>query len=181
MINSPQLTTPRLLLRPVQQTDAAAILQYRSDSEANQYQGWMPKSIDEVRAFIQKVAPAINEPETWYQLVILDGTTGELVGDVGIHFIDPEGFQAEVGCTLSKHQQGKGYATEALTATIDYLFGSLNKRRILTSIDPRNTASIQLVERLNFRKEGHFKESIFFKGEWVDDVVYAMLSHEWNH
>jgi len=87
-------------------------------------------------------------------------------------------MQAEIGCTLSKNYQNQGYATEALGAMIEYLFLTLNKHRIIASVDPRNTASIRLIERLGFRKEAHFKESYYLRGEWVDDIIYAMLRTE---
>jgi RimJ/RimL family protein N-acetyltransferase len=64
--------------------------------------------------------------------------------------------------------------------TMDYLFNTLNKHRITGSVDPKNSDSIKLLERLNFRKEAHFKESLFINGEWVDDIVYGILKSEWN-
>jgi RimJ/RimL family protein N-acetyltransferase len=60
------------------------------------------------------------------------------------------------------------------------LFVELNKHRIITSIDPENTPSIRLVERIGFRKEAHFIESIFIRGKWVDDIVYAMTKKDWE-
>ena len=101
-----------------------------------------------------------------------------IIGDLGIHFIDDE--QAEIGCTLAKKHHGKGYATEALKSAIDYLFNELNKHRIIGSIDPNNVSSIGLVKRLKFRKEAHFKESLLINGEWFDDIVYAILKTEWH-
>jgi len=60
------------------------------------------------------------------------------------------------------------------------LINTLKKHRIVTSIDPLNINSIKLVERLGFRKEAHFIESIYSNGKWVDDVVFALLSREWE-
>jgi RimJ/RimL family protein N-acetyltransferase len=97
-----------------------------------------------------------------------------------VHFIGEDGFQCELGCTLSKDHQGKGFATEAMKITIDYLFNSLNKHRIIGSVDPKNSSLIRLLERLNFRKEAHFKESLLIDGKWVDDIVYGLLKSEWN-
>jgi RimJ/RimL family protein N-acetyltransferase len=80
----------------------------------------------------------------------------------------------------NKHVK-KGYATEALTKIVDYLLNDLNKHRIIASIDPANSDSIRLIERLGFRKEAHFIKSLFFRGEWVDDLIYAILAHEWKN
>jgi len=175
-----QLKSKRLILRPIQLSDAGAFFAYRSDAETNKFQGWIPKTLDEAEAFIAKSATTINEPGTWFQLVLIEHTSGEVIGDVGIHFIDTDGHQVELGCTLGKAHHGNGYATEALQAVIDYLFKKLNKHRIIASIDPGNTASIKMVERMGFRKEAHFKESLLINGNWVDDVVYALLQKEWK-
>jgi len=175
-----KLTTERLILRPVRQSDKVAIFEYRSDTEANQYQGFIPKTIAEVEKFIEQTSTVINQPETWFQFVIIEKETNKIIGDTGIHFLDKENKQVEIGCTLHVHYQGKGYATEALQTIIDYLFFTLHKHRIITSIDPANKSSIKLVERLGFRKEAHFVESLFINGKWTDDLVYALLEKEWK-
>lgn len=174
------IETERTNLRPIASKDNKQIFSYRSDSETNKYQGWIPKTLSDVNEFISKIPDEINKPETWFQLVIIEKTTNEIIGDIGIHFIDHDNFQSEIGCTLNKAYHGKGIATETMRATIDYLFKILNKHRIVTSIDPRNIDSIKLVERLGFRKEGHFKQSLLIDGEWVDDIIYAKLKSEWK-
>ncbi len=175
-----ELITDRLILRAVRIGDAEAIFKYRSDAITNQYQGWIPKTMDDAHQFVSKVAPKINVYDTWFQFVIVLKETNEIVGDIGIHFLDEENYQVEIGCTLAKNHHGKGIANEALKITIDYLFGDLNKHRISCSVDPDNVASIKMIERLGFRKEAHFKQSLLIDGEWVDDMVYALLRSEWT-
>ncbi|MFO7862550.1 MAG: GNAT family protein [Salinivirgaceae bacterium] len=177
--NDLKLETERLILRPVSIGDKAAIFEYRSDRETNKYQGSIPNSISDVEAFIHKLAKYINEPSSWFQLVIIEQASEKLIGDLGIHFFGSENKQTEIGCTLNKHYHHKGYATEAVERVIEYLFNDLNKHRIIASIDPANKSSIGLVERLGFRKEAHFKKSLFMGGQWVDDIVYALLREEW--
>jgi RimJ/RimL family protein N-acetyltransferase len=174
------IETERAFLRPIEKEDNEQIFSYRSDSETNKYQGWIPKTLNDVNEFISKNPDEINKPETWFQLVIIEKSTNKIIGDIGIHFIDSDNFQSEIGCTLSKEYQGKGFATETMRATVDYLFKKLYKHRIVTSIDPQNIDSIKLVERIGFRKEGHFKESLLIDGKWVDDIVYALLDREWK-
>ena len=180
MNNNIEINTERLLLRSLRENDVEAIYNYRSDSIANQYQGWIPKTINDVNDFIKnRVSPVIDIVDTWYQFVIIKKDQNNLIGDIGVHFLDADKKQVELGCTLDKDYQGKGYATEALREIINYLFQDLEKRRIVTSIDPRNIKSIGLVERLCFKKEAHFRESLLINGEWVDDLVYAILKDEW--
>lgn len=175
-----KLKTDRLYLRPVTIEDKESLFEYRSDSETNKYQGWIPRKIEDVEVFIGKISNEINVPETWFQFVIIEQKSNSLIGDLGVHFIDNENKQVEVGCTLNKNYQGKGYATESLRKIIDYLINTLKKHRVLTSIDPLNINSIKLVERLGFRKEAHFIESLFIDGKWVDDLVFALLAREWG-
>lgn len=173
------LETIRLLIRPITIDDKNEIFEYRRDKETNKYQGWIPESIEDVKVFISKVSNQINVPETWFQFVIVDKETQKIIGDLGIHFIDSKNKQAEIGCTLNKDFQNKGFATESVKKVIDYLFNELNKHRIITSIDPDNKNSIRLVERVGFRKEAHFIESLFMNGEWGDELIYAMIEKDW--
>jgi len=175
-----EIKTNRLLLQTLNLDHAEAFFRYHSDSVANKYQGWIPEKIEDVYDFIKnRVSPTINLTNTWHQLVIKKNENNVLIGDIGLHFIDIEEKQVEIGFTLDKNYQGKGYATESLMHVIDYLFNSLNKHRIIASIDPENLKSISLVERLGFRKEAHFIKSLFINGEWVDDLVFALLKDEW--
>jgi len=173
------ITTDRLIIRLAKPNDAEAIYSYRSDAIENQYQGWFPESAEEVRNFITNMPANIDVADICFQFAIIDKNENRLIGDMGIIFTGHEKMQAEVGCTLNKDSQGKGYATEALRAMVNYLFTELKKHRVVASIDPRNISSIRLIEQLGFRKEAHFKESYFLRGEWVDDIIYAMLDKDW--
>ena len=115
-----------------------------------------------------------------FNLSSLEKETQKLIGDLGIHFFDKENKQAEIGITLNKAFQNKGYATESIKKVIEYLFKDLKKHRIITSIDPDNINSIRLVERIGFRKEGYFVKSLFIHGKWVDDLIYAMIDKDWE-
>ena len=174
------IETERLLLRSITAKDNEQVFSYRSDPETNKYQGFVPKELKEVDEFIAKNPSEFNQPESWFQLVIIEKESNKIIGDLGIHFIGDDGFQCELGCTLSKKHQGKGFATDAMKITINYLFNVLNKHRIIGSVDPDNMDSIRLLERLNFRKEAHFKESLLISGEWVDDIRYGKLKSEWK-
>jgi RimJ/RimL family protein N-acetyltransferase len=104
----------------------------------------------------------------------------KLIGDCGFRVATDDPEQAEIGITLAPEFQGRGYAAETLGALFDYLFVTSGKHRVFGSVDPRNLASMKLLERIGMRKEGHFVKSLRFRGEWVDDVIFAMLSEEWK-
>ncbi|MBN2776417.1 MAG: GNAT family N-acetyltransferase [Bacteroidales bacterium] len=175
-----KIETNRLLIRPISPADKEMIFEYRSDKETNKYQGWIPETIDDVETFIGKVAKKINEPESCFQFIIIEKKSEKIIGDIEIHFWGEENLQAEINCTLNILFQSKGYATEAVESVIDYLFNDFKKHRITTSIDPKNTNSINLVERIGFRKEAHFVDSLFINGKWVDKIIYAITERDWK-
>lgn len=174
--------TNRLHIRPVKTEDKNPMFRYRSDPGTNKFLSLVPESEEDVADFIRKTSSIINVPGTWFQFVIIEKTSELLIGDIGIHFLEspPENNHVEIGYTLDRQFRGKGYATEALTAIIDFLFTGLHKNRITASIDPANAASVRLIERLGFQKKAHHIKSLFFHGEWVDDVIYGISSDEWN-
>ncbi len=173
------IETQRLIIRLAEPGDAGAIFSYRSDFIANKYQGWFPGSVEEVRDYISTMPKTTDVADVCLQFVMIHVEENRLIGDMGITFTHHDKMQAEIGCTLDKTYHGKGYATEALKAMVDYLFVVLKKHRVIASVDPRNLASIRLIERLKFRKEAHFKKSYYLRGEWVDDIIYAILETEW--
>lgn len=172
------LHTDCLQLRPITEQDAEAVFAYRSDAETNQYQSFIPKNIDEVYDFIANCAPELDEIGTWFQLVIIHTESDQIIGDLGILTLDEA--QVELGVTIAKEYQGKGYANEAMMNVMDFLFTQQNKHRIIASIDPRNKASKILLERLGFRNEAHFVKSYLQDGEWLDDIQYGILNSEWD-
>ena len=173
-----KIETNRLLLRPIEKQDAQAVFEYRSDAITNKYQGSFHNELKETEEFIEKCADVFNQADSWFQMVII--LKNEIIGDMGIHFIDDEGKQVELGITLNKKFHNQGFANEAMTGIIDHLFNKLDKHRIIGSLDPANTSSIKLLKKLNFRQEAHFKESLFLNGIWVDDIVFALLKKEWK-
>jgi RimJ/RimL family protein N-acetyltransferase len=137
--------------------------------------------VEEIRSFIDRVSDGpLGTPGTWYQLAIVRQEGGLLIGDCGIHFPPDDTHQAEVGITIAPVQQRRGYASEALEAVLDMLFTQRGLHRIYGRVDPRNSASVALLERLGMRQEGHLRESVWVRGEWTDDLIYAILEREWK-
>ncbi|HWT06318.1 MAG TPA: GNAT family N-acetyltransferase [Xanthomonadales bacterium] len=178
---SGDIVTDRLVLRDLRPDDAEAMFAYRSDPEIMRYQGWDPESLDDARAFI--AGNALYEPfapGSWRQFAITLRSDGAMIGDCGVHVPDDKPEQAEFGITLATAYQRRGYASEALRALLRLVFDTLGKHRAFASVDPRNAPSIALFERAGFRKEAHHVESLWLMGEWVDDVIFAMLAREWR-
>lgn len=120
-----------------------------------------------------------DTPGEWFQFAVALRATGELVGDCAamVRVDDPR--QCEIGFTIAARCQGRGYATEAVRLLAGYLFAR-GKHRITACCDARNAASAAVLERLGMRREGHLRQSTWAKGEWTDDLLYAVLHDEWQ-
>ena len=176
---TPTIVTPRLTATPLTAADAPALFAYRSLPEVTRYQNWEPSHLDDAIRFIDDLATVeFDVAGTWFQFGIRLRDTGSLVGDVGVHFLG-DGRQVEIGVTVAPAAQGRGIGTEAVVGLLDCLFGVGQKHRAVASVDPRNEPSLRLLRRVGMRQEAHFRQSMPFKGEWADDVVFAVLASEW--
>jgi RimJ/RimL family protein N-acetyltransferase len=175
------LVTDRLTIRRFRASDVRAFAGYRSEPEVARYQSWAaPFSTEQAHRFID--ALAASDPDTpgqWFQFAVTESASGRLLGDVAAG-IDADPRLARIGFTLAPAAQGRGFATEAVVALLDYLFRTRGKHRVSADCDPRNRASVRLLERLGFRCEAHHRRSAWSKGEWTDEAVYALLSDEWT-
>jgi [ribosomal protein S5]-alanine N-acetyltransferase len=130
--------------------------------------------------FIQEHKNKIfGTPGEWVQYAIELSTNRALIGDCAIRLKESDHSIAEIGITISRAEQQKGYAHEAMTGLLHFLFESNNIRHIVERVDIKNIASIALLESLSFRKNGHFIDNIFLKGEWCSEFQYEMLKSEW--
>ena len=174
-----ELQTARLRCNALQLADAPALFGYRGDPDVARYQGWRPMSLADAESFIRNQSDA-REPvagQRFQRAIRLDGDDA-LIGDFGVCLSDDR--QAEFGITIAPAQQGKGLAREVLQTLLHALFGRLDVHRVHASVDPRNVPSMALLRATGFRQEAHFRESLWFRGEWVDDVIFAMLAREWH-
>jgi aminoglycoside 6'-N-acetyltransferase len=176
------LETPRLILRAFEDRDIAPFAAYRSDPEVARYQGWeAPFSLEQAAHFVNAMkAQTPGEPGAWFQIALELKSSGEMIGDVVFHVLAEDPCQAEIGFTLARAFQGRGYAAEAVKCLLDYLFGTLNLHRVRANCDPENETSAHLMERVGMRREGRFVESLWFKGRWAGEDWYAILRREWE-
>jgi RimJ/RimL family protein N-acetyltransferase len=179
-----ELNTPRLRLDALHPADAAALLGYRADPAVARFQGWRPASVAEAADFIAGQADeSLDNPDSWpdgwFPRAIRLREDGTLIGDLGVHLPPDAEGSVEFGVSIAPVHQGKGYACEAVRAVFELVFGRLSRHRIRASVDPRNLASMAMLRSLGMRQEAHHRESLWLHGEWVDDVVFALLAREW--
>lgn len=173
----PKLETENLILRQISFDDEKEIFDVYSDKEAMKYFGKHPyKSIAEATGMVYTVINAFQNKEG-IRWGITFKPSDKLVGSAGIWRLDKKNFRGEIGFELSPKYWGKGIMFEALSAIIKFGFEKMNLHSIEGNVDPENTSSIKLLEKLGFNKEGHLKENFFHNGKFYDTALYSLVKN----
>ncbi|MDO7853845.1 GNAT family N-acetyltransferase [Hymenobacter convexus] len=171
----PTLRTERLTLRQLTSADAPALFAIRSDPQVMQY---IPRplatSVADSAAFIDTVNDAMGRNELLNWGIALR-SAADIIGTIGYYRLQPEHHRAEIGYMLHPAHQGQGFMQEAVAAVLKYGFDTLHLHSVEGVIDPRNTASAQVLKRAGFVQEGFFRENELWKGKFLDTVYYSLL------
>ncbi len=176
------LRAPRLLLRPLREEDAAALLAYRSLPEVCRYVPFEPMDAESVRERLagQWMRTTLESEGESLTLGVELTSSQELIGDVLLHWTSAEHRSGEIGYVFNPKYSGRGYATEAVHRLLHLAFDELWLRRVMARLDADNAASARVLERLGMRLEAHLVENEWFKGRWSDELDYALLEREWH-
>jgi RimJ/RimL family protein N-acetyltransferase len=177
------LRTERLILRLFTSDDLDAVYDMQSRPEVARYLYWSPRdrrgAADSLREKLK--CSSIEVEGDILNLAVTRSRGGPVIGDLMLHYVSAAHRQAEIGYVFHPDAQGEGLATEAARAVVDLAFRELGVHRVFGQIDARNTASARVLERLGMRREAHMVENEWVKGEWTDEVIYAVLADEWSH
>ena len=173
--------TGRLVLRPLVAGDADALHAYRSLPAVARYVPFTPMSRGEIteRLAGRWAERRIAAEGEGVLIGIERADTGELVGDVSLWLDSVAHRRAEVGWLLHPDHGGQGLATEAAHGVLHLAFDRLGVHRVVARVDARNRPSLALCARLGMRREAVLRESEWFKGEWSDEIGFALLEPEW--
>jgi [ribosomal protein S5]-alanine N-acetyltransferase len=172
----PNLATERLVIRQLVAEDANEILKLRSDERVNKFLTRNEyKTIEEAGVFINKINRAIRNDESIYWAITYKNEH-TLIGTICLWNIQPENYRAEIGYELNPDYWRKGIMREAIPKVIEYGFETMKLHSIEADIHPGNSQSATLLEKNGFIKEGHFKESTYFNGKFLDRVVYSLVN-----
>ncbi len=173
-----EIKTKRLIIRPFKDADGDDLFEFYSNKNTCRFllhEVWTASTKSD--KFLKKVSANQLTPNTAISLAcVLDS---KVIGDISIWYTDMI-ETVEVGFVFHNAYSGKGYATEALEAIIDYLFNTVKIHRIQACLDARNVPSAKLCQRVGMREEAHFIEDYWSKGEWTDSFVYGMLISDFH-
>lgn len=173
-----RITTSRLSIRRSRPEDAPTISAYRSDPEVHRYQGWERTDAESIRSEIEEMAGrSPGDPGGWVQFTVEERDGGRLVGDVGMSPADDEPGVIKIGYTITPALQGRGYATEAVTALIAYAFDTLGADVVRAYASAENAASIRVAKKVGMRLIERF-EGVDGGRRWFG-VRYEICRDEW--
>ncbi len=176
----PTLTTDRLRIRWLEASDVPSLFEIFSDADVTRY--WSsPRLVDEsgARDLLDEIH-GLFRAHTLYQWGIALGSEGRVIGTCTLAAIDKRNRRAELGFALQRTQWKNGYVTEALRKLLDFAFDELRLHRIEADVDPRNHASIRVVERLGFQREGYLRQRWLCHDGPQDTAYYGLLASEWR-
>jgi len=176
------IRTARLTLRPFVAEDFDDLYAYHHLPEVARYLYWEPRDKAETaEALARKIGQdALVEERTSLVMAMEWRELGRVVGEVNLYWTSREHRQGEFGFVVNPEFQRRGFAAEAAVANLRLGFQELGLHRIAGRCDVRNAASAGLMERIGLRREAHLVQNEFFKGEWGDEYVYAMLADEFQ-
>jgi [ribosomal protein S5]-alanine N-acetyltransferase len=175
-MTAPTLRGQRLTLRQLERDDASALFEILSDREVMRFWSSGPHTdVDETRRYIAWNADCDAEHICW--AITHDGTTA-----LGWVILIPRRTRNyEIGYILGRSYWGQGYVYEAASLALDFAFSNLSARRISADTDPENNASIRVLQKLGFQREGFLRE------EWEthigirDSAIFGLLRREWQN
>ena len=188
------LRTERLVLRPLEASDAPDVFEYQRLAEVIRYLPWPARERAEGYAHTATRAAGRTlaaDGDYFVFAAILPGEPAtdasardvaprdRVIGDFMVRVSGVQHAQLELGWVLHPDFQGRGFAGEAAGAALAFAFETLNAHRVQAFLDARNAASAALCERLGMRREATIVEEQYNDGEWQDTALYGVLRGEW--
>lgn len=176
----PELATDRIRLRGHREADLDDLYAVHADPRVMRY--WSFPAWTERAQAQARLAGAIAGRDAQRLLcwAIAGRDDDRLIGGVTLFAIDRDQGRAEIGYSLHADHWGRGLAREALQLALAHAFDALGLRRIEADIDPRNSASCVLAERLGFVREGLLRERWCVADELQDSALYGLLARDWR-
>jgi len=175
----PTIVAERVRLRWLTPGDVDALYDVFSDPDVMRYWSSPPLQDREAAGRLLQQIRDHFERRDLFQWGVALSADDRVIGTCTLCRLDALNKRAEIGFALGRAHWGHGYMSEALEALFGIAFDEMQLRRIEADVDPRNEASIRLLERLGFEKEGHLRERWLVNGGVQDALFYGLLRRDW--
>jgi RimJ/RimL family protein N-acetyltransferase len=173
--------TERLVLRTFETDDLDALHAMFGDPRVTRFLDHGPLTREATQGLLTRISgfTAFDAEGRALRLAAVLQETGEVIGDFSLWSGAGDPAQGEIGFVLHPDQQGRGFALEAAQELLRIGFEDAGLHRIIGRCDAGNAASVGLMRRLGMREDAHFRENEGVKGEWADELVFAIHADEW--
>ncbi|NBF10806.1 GNAT family N-acetyltransferase [Pseudomonas sp. Fl4BN1] len=176
MSDFPVIDTPRLILRELSQADVPVLFAIHRDAETMQWFGTEPLTeyaqAEQLLALFASWRTLANPGVRWG----IESKAGQgLLGTCGLFKWNRQWRSCAIGFELARSAQGQGLMAEALQAIVRWGFEQMALNRIEAQVHPQNLASLRLLERAGFVREGLAREAGYWLGGHHDLVQCSLL------
>jgi len=173
------LRTARLVLGPHREDDLERLNRWENDAEiaAMIDDEIAPTSLDASREELSRWMKP-SDAAVRFAIRLADG--GDFIGYVHLGEIERAQGRCKLGYLIGeKTLWRRGFATEAVGAAVAHAFGTLGLRRIGAGAYATNPASIRVLEKIGFRREGALRAHVRRDDAFIDEILFGLLSSEW--
>jgi RimJ/RimL family protein N-acetyltransferase len=175
------IETEQMTVRALHPDDAEDIHAIYSVPEVSRYLYTEPMDLAEARDYVSRRSdPVIAAEGDGVNVAGVLRETGAVVATLYLHLVSGVHQQGEIGYVVSSAYAGRGLATEGALAMLSVGFDRWDLHRMIGRCDARNAASAAVLRRVGMRQEAEFRENEWVKGEWTDELVFAILAEEWR-
>jgi ribosomal-protein-serine acetyltransferase len=175
------LDSPRLMLTPVDTTDAHDLWLAVDGSRAHleRWLPWVPFNTDADASYRYAEASASDwDHARACRFSIRERSSRRFVGVVGLEALAHLHESAELGYWLRQDTIGQGFMTEAARTVVAWAFARLNAHRVRVAAATDNHPSLAVIRRLGFRFEGIARQAERCQGRWLDHAIFGMLASD---
>ncbi|CAL9295732.1 GNAT family N-acetyltransferase [Streptomyces sp. SudanB91_2054] len=173
----PVLTGERTVLRPFTEADAARMGEIVGDPEVRRFTGSPGHEL--TPELLRSWYGSRSAQPDRLDLAVTDPADGEVLGEVVLHAWVPEGRSCTFRTLIGARGRGRGIGTEATRLIVGYAFEELGLHRVQLDAYAFNDRALRVYEKVGFVREGVRREVERRDGVWVDEVLMAVLDHEW--
>lgn len=179
-----QIESDRLKLRTFVESDAKelAMLLQRNKFFWATYEPLHDAEFYTEEAQFRKILESIHLQRTnrEFSFGIYIKDTNQLIGHISLYAIKRLPYSsAFIGYSIDERHTGKGIATEAVEQVVQFAFNVINIHRIEAYVSPKNIASVKVLEKSNFTREGLLRKLLYINGNWEDHYMYALLQEDY--
>ncbi len=176
-----EIQTPRLTLREWSQADVPLMYQLLSEPDVARFNTiGIPASVQVIQDLLQPTLDDLQQPtRTRYGWSMILNDDKTFVGEIGLNLATERFRSGEIFYSVTSAYWGKGLASEAAQAIVQFTFEDLQLHRLEAGVATFNPGSIRVLEKIGMQREGLRRKILPINGEWLDNYMYAMLEEDY--